>query len=101
MFKRRSNCCTNSPPPPPVAQTIAMDITGSMISWVVFKIKLQKFAFQKQPILLLNVEVNWQASASSLSKELHAMALSHPPLVAQTISFILPSVVQMLYSSPS
>ena len=31
-----------------------------------------KTASQKQPIVLLNKEVNWQASDSSLSKVLHS-----------------------------
>ena len=31
----------------------------------------KKIAFQKQPIFLLNEEVIWQASDSSLSNELH------------------------------
>ena len=32
---------------------------------------MKKIALQKQPIFLLNGEVIWQASDSSLSKELH------------------------------
>ena len=45
------------------------------LSWVVFENKIRKIAIQKQPIFLLDGEVNWQASDSPLSKELHGKAV--------------------------